>query len=140
MLDRDHHSDDEELLHAEPGLELFTWGRRHIESYVLVPAAIERLLARRPEPGRLDRTIEWHLPAPDDEVACRAVNAKHLLGLKGPLASSFGGEIAPSEIARCMRTDELHPDVLDLYARIRSALELIDPPLEIVRRTQPNSG
>jgi hypothetical protein len=140
VLDRDHHLDDDELLQAEQGLELFTWGRRHIESYLLVPDAMRRLLARRPDPGRIDRLIDDHLPSPHDEEACRTINAKHLLGHKGALARSFGGQIAPGEIARCMRADELHPDVLDLYARIRSALELSEPPVEVVRRTQQEIG
>jgi hypothetical protein len=136
VLDRDHHTVDDARLLSDPGLELFTWSRRHIESYLLVPAAMRRLLAGRPDPGRLDRLIEDHLPAAHDEEACRAVNAKHLLGHKGPLAIGLGGELAPGEIARCMRTDELHPDVLDLYARIRDALGLNGPPLQVVRRRQ----
>lgn len=140
VLDRDHHADEDELLLSEPGLELFTWSRRHIESYVLVPAAMRRLLARHPDPDRLDRLIGDHLPAAHDEEACRQVNAKHLLGHKGPLAQTLGGGLGPGEIARCMRADELHPDVLDLYARIRDALGLVDSRLEVIRRLQQEQG
>jgi hypothetical protein len=139
VLDRDHHESDDHLLGPEPGLELFTWGRRHIESYVLIPDAMRRLLARRPDPGRFDRLIQDHVPAGSDEEACRAVNAKHLLGHKGPLASTLGGGLPPGEIARCMRADELHQDVLDLYARIRDGLGLTEPQLEVVHRTSPDA-
>jgi hypothetical protein len=140
VLDRDHHGDEGRQRLSEPGLELFTWGRRHIESYVLVPAAIRRLLVGRPDPARVDRLIDDHLPAAHDEEACRAVNAKRLLGQKGPLARSIGGELAPGEIARCMRAEELHPDVLDLYDLIRDALGVSDPQLEVVRRLQQEPG
>ncbi len=57
MLDRDHHLDDDGGdsapgdLAAEPGLELFVWGLRHIESYLLVPSAI-RLASQYPPPLR----------------------------------------------------------------------------------------
>lgn len=135
VLDRDHHGAGEDLLHAEPGLELFTWGRRHIESYVLVPAAIRRLLARGPDAGRFDRLIEDHVPEAHDEEACRRVDAKRLLGHKGPIARGCGRPLSPGDIARCMRADELHPDVMDLFRRILDSLGLAVPaPIEVVRR------
>ena len=63
VLDRDHHG--EALDPAPPGspLEIFTWGRRHIESYVLVPSAIHRLMGPEVDPVRLGRLLDNHLPA-----------------------------------------------------------------------------
>src|SRR5262245_58079194 len=49
------------------GLEVFTWCRRHIESYLLVPAAIER--AARVRDTRLRRLLHEELPAPGNERA-----------------------------------------------------------------------
>ena len=46
VLDRDDGATDPDEAGAEPGLEFFTWRRRHIESYLLVPSAIERTLRR----------------------------------------------------------------------------------------------
>jgi hypothetical protein len=132
--DRDDHDDNERALAAEPGLELFTWRRRHIESYVLVPSAIRRVLESRVDAPQLERLMEDVIPDPDDESACRRVNAKRLLGNKGPLAQSIGHRLSPGQIARAMRADEFHPDVLDLFSRVRTGLGLVEPTFEVVRR------
>jgi hypothetical protein len=137
VLDRDHHDESDELLAAEPGLELFTWTRRHIESYVLVPQAIRRVLENSIDATRLDYLMDDLMPHPEDEPACRKVNAKRLLDHKGPLARGIGRALAPGEIARAMRAEELHPDVLDLFARVRTSLGLAEPSFEVVRRSAP---
>ena len=135
VLDRDHHCADSGAESVdEPGLELFTWRRRHIESYVLVPRAICRALGLAPDDSRADRLLVGHLPDPGDEDAHRRVNAKQLLGSKGPLARRFGHDLSPGGIARCMRADELHADVLELYARIREGLGLGETTPKILRR------
>ena len=54
VLDRDHHVGTPE----HPGnLEFFTWSRRHIESYLLVPEAMCRILPRSKDDGRLERAV-----------------------------------------------------------------------------------
>jgi hypothetical protein len=135
VLDRDHHEEDDAVV-EEPGLELFTWGRRHIESYVMVRSAIARFLAERSEARLAERLVADVIPAVDDEEAHRTLNAKHLLGAKGPLARDLGAALSPGDIARCMRTEELHADVLDLYERIRAGLGLAESELEVVRRSR----
>ncbi len=134
VLDRDHHTESRRIMPAEPGLEFFTWGRRHIESYVLVPDAIRRFLARGSGASRANRLIDDHIPQPDDENAHSSINAKHLLGSKGPLARELGQALSPGAIARCMRAEEFHPDILYLCDRIRSGLGLVEPVCEVVRR------
>ncbi|MCH8891125.1 MAG: hypothetical protein IH827_08620, partial [Myxococcales bacterium] len=70
VLDRDNGSQPPLVDSGAPGLELFTWGRRHIESYLLVPAAIQRTLRRIPDGDRrILRAIEAALPACLGEAA-----------------------------------------------------------------------
>jgi hypothetical protein len=110
-------------------LELFTWSRRHIESYLLVPEAIRRALGTR-ERG-LDRLLREEIPPPDDEAALGAVDAKRLLDRRGPLARLLGRPIDPGRVARAMRADEIHPEVHALLWRIASGLGL-EPPTPVV--------
>jgi len=143
VLDRDHHSIDQAAdtagLLAEPGLELFTWRRRHIESYVLVRDAIQRVVSDHPDREWLDRLIEQHVPPASDEVACSGLDAKRLLGAKGALARELGHVVSPAAVARSMRPEELHSDVLELFERIRGALGLGGDGLQIVKRS-PRGG
>ena len=139
VLDRDHHAETPDPALPESPLEIFTWGRRHIESYVLVPSAIRRLMGPEVDAARFRRLMDDHLPALEDEEACRRVDAKRLLRRNGPLAREAGREISPAAIARCMRADEFHSDVVDLYRRIERALGLASAPLEVVRRGQRKS-
>ncbi len=135
VLDRDHHRDADHVIEGEPGLEFFTWSRRHIESYVLVPDAIRRFVGREQDAApRADRLIVDHVPAPSDEAAHRGLDAKRLLGNKGPFARAMGSPLSPAGIARCMRAEELHPDVIDLYDRIRDGLGMRERHCEVVRR------
>jgi hypothetical protein len=133
VLDRDGNQTPEPA--TEPGLELFTWSRRHIESYLLVPDAIRRGLGIRDHDGHFDRLMRAHLPALDDEGALRELDAKQLLGRKGPLARLLSRPVSPGRIARAMRLEELHPDVRALFARIQSGLGLVDSePVVMVRQ------
>ena len=67
VLDRDdQHVREEGTLEA--GLEVFTWGRRHIESYVMVRSAIARVLNPTSHDPQLDRLIAQWVPADDDEA------------------------------------------------------------------------
>ena len=121
VLDRDHHTEWGEGATNEPGLEVFVWARRHIESYLMVPSAIRRALRGVLDPRVLDSWIEEHVPSPEDEVAGRSVNAKRILGSKGELARRLGAGVCPAAVARAMKLEEFHPDIFALYERIREA-------------------
>jgi hypothetical protein len=124
VLDRDGDGTPEPA--SEPGLEFFTWSRRHIESYLLVPDAIRRGLGIREHDGHFDRLMRAHFPPLDDEKALRDLDAKQLLGRKGPLARFLSRPIAPGRIARAMRSEEIHPEVRALFARIQNGLGLVE--------------
>jgi hypothetical protein len=130
VLDRDHHEVEAELeetfapaLAADPsagGLELFIWSLRHIESYLLVPAAIRRVLGVAEDDPRVDHA----LAASRAEVAVGPVDgaedphAKRILGSGGALSEALGQTLPPGAIARAMRREDLHDDVYALFARI----------------------
>lgn len=120
VLDRD----DEPAASAEgaAGLEFFTWSRRHIESYLLVPDAIRRAIRARPDDPRVGRVLDRHLPHPDDEAALRSIDAKKLLSAQGALAKAFGRPVAPGRLAREMHAGEHHDDIRALFDRMRHAL------------------
>jgi hypothetical protein len=104
------------------GLELFVWSRRHIESYLLVPAAILRALRLPEHDGRVARLLRRHLPESADEGALRDLDAKRLLAATGPLARELGRPLALGRVARAMRADERHHDVVGLITRLREKL------------------
>ena len=123
VLDRDDGSAPSEPDPSVPGLEFFTWSRRHIESYLLVPAAIRRALQLRQADARIDRVLRDHLPAAGDEIAYRALDAKRLLGSNGVLPRALGCSIPLGQVARATRAEELHADVHALFVRLRGELE-----------------
>ncbi len=135
VLDRDHHDPDGDDALLEP-LELFTWPRRHIESYVLVPAAIRRAAGCAPADVRVDRVLAEHLSGGADRDAYVDVDAKRLLAAKGPIARALGQPVSTADIARCMRIDELHGDVMDVLDRVASALGQRGSEPEIVVRSR----
>ena len=123
VLDRDDHHDDSPTPRTlEPGLELFIWSQRHIESYLLVPAAIRRIARHAPDDRTLLAWIEGYEEASlrGDTSPGRRVgpHAKRMLGVGGALGESLGVELRAGEIAKAMRRDELHADVHALFARI----------------------
>ncbi len=120
VLDRDEH--EPPASPSTPGLDFFTWSRRHIESYLLVPDAIRRSLPRRFNDGRIDRFFRDHFPENDDEATLRGFDAKRLLAKDGPLARSVGRPIHASRIARQMHRGEFHPDILTLFDLLRRNL------------------
>lgn len=151
VLDRDDHregpsaSEPERLL--APGLELFVWSLRHIESYLLVPAAIRRVAPHAPDDGTLQAWISGESsPAGRDERANggarrpanahNAPHAKRLLGAGGALSEALGTALRPGELARAMRRDELHADVHELFARIAAlrGIAVVGEPQVVVRR------
>lgn len=121
VLDRDGGRDAQP--ESQPGLDFFTWSRRHIESYLLVPEAIRRVLGRKDDAARVDRLLRRHLPSGDDEEIYRAVDAKRLLGPGGLLPRALGQRIDLAGVARATREPELHGDVHALFARLREELE-----------------
>ena len=122
ILDRDDGSALAVAEGEEPGLEFFTWGRRHIESYLLVAPAIRRALRLPGEDSRVERALREHLPASGDEVGWRELDAKRLLAAGGSLARALGAPLRPTAIARSMRSGELHADVLECMERLRAVL------------------
>ncbi len=133
VLDRDGESGALRLADEEPGLDFFTWRRRHIESYLLVPEAIRRS-ARTPADLRVVRSLRELLPPADDEAALADLDAKRLLARHGPLDQLLGS-LPPSRIARAMRAEELHPDVRDLLDRVRAGLGLPEAVLRVTLRS-----
>jgi hypothetical protein len=106
----------------EPALEFFVWGRRHIESYLLVAAAIVRALGLPERDRRVERTLHGLVPAEGDEAGWRDLDAKRLLAPGGSLPRALGVALPPAAIARSMRPAELHADVVDCFDRVRAAL------------------
>ncbi|MDH3686141.1 MAG: hypothetical protein OEP95_07935 [Myxococcales bacterium] len=132
VLDGDDFGSNEDPREVS-GLEWFVWRRRHIESYLLVPDAIERALRNREvQVGPVFREAEVPLA---DERLLASFDAKAFLGARGPLALA-GGAVPPGRIARAMRPDELHPDVQALLGRISQGLGVIEP-LVAVRSATP---
>jgi hypothetical protein len=127
VLDRDDGGAYEPSCDGEDGLEFFTWSRRHIESYLLVPSALQRALCLGDRAGSLDRILGEHLPAPGDEVAFGNVDAKRFLGPNGVLPRALGRPIPLGGVARATREAELHPDVHALFDRLRGLLVTTAP-------------
>jgi len=128
VLDRDHENEPPPADSGVPGLELFTWGRRHIESYLLVPAAIQRTLRMIPDGDRrIRRAIDAALLGSVDEAAYGQIDAKRLLGRNGELPRVVGQPISVQRVARATRVEELHPDVHRLFDRLREGLGISHP-------------
>ncbi len=106
----------------EPGLQFFTWSRRHIESYLLVPSAIRRSVRQPADASRVERILRRHLPSQGDEAAYRRIDAKRLLGPEGVINRAIRRPLAPGRIARAMHQREFHPDIHDLLGMLRVAL------------------
>ncbi|MGH0036270.1 MAG: hypothetical protein ACQGVK_14685 [Myxococcota bacterium] len=140
VLDRDHgahaplESDSD-----RPGLEFYTWSRRHIESYLLVPSAIRRALRLDPHDSRVDRLFREHVPSAEDEEAMAGVDAKRLLDARGPLARGLGLPLGPGRIARAMQASELHRDVLECLERLRDVAGIPVTQQEFVGRSRRDS-
>ncbi len=96
------------------GLELFVWPRRHIESYLLVPGAVRRALRLPAKNRQVEDYFVRQLPGLADEDAFREFDAKALFGARGSLAERFGRSISSGQVARAMRAEELHADVVRL--------------------------
>jgi transposase InsO family protein len=140
VLDRDDGDHASPPDPSEPGLEFFTWGRRHIESYLLVPEAIRRVLCLARDDSRIDRKLNELLPLATDESVYRQVDAKRLLGTHGALPRALGRSISLQGVARATRSDELHADVHRLFGRFREAMGVTPNPELAMARETPQGG
>ena len=122
VLDRDGIAAPVSRQAPPPGFEFFMWPRRQIESYLLVPTAIQRCMGLNRRDPRLRRRLGELLPEPSDEVALRDLDAKRLLAPKGALSREMGVPISPAGIARNMNRSDLHGDILGLLDRLRQAV------------------
>jgi hypothetical protein len=127
VLDRDDGAAADAAVDEEPALEFFTWGRRHIESYLLVATAIGRALRLPERDLRVERALRGHVPPEGDEAGWRDLDAKRLLAPGGALPRALGVALRPAAIARSMRPAELHADVFECFARLRGALGIREP-------------
>lgn len=122
VLDRDGDATPPPPRIDEPGLGFFVWGRRHIESYLLVPDAIRRSLRLPRGDSRLEQFFRLELPKPGDESAMRRLDAKALFARHGPLSTLLGRPVRPPRVARAMQEQELHRDVVELLDLLREGL------------------
>ncbi len=122
VLDRDADGAPPPPSVAEPGLDFFTWSRRHIESYLLVPGAIRRSLKLPASDARVERFFRAELPATEEGLG--ALDAKPLFAYRGEFERLLGRAVRPVHVARAMHVGEIHADVLDLLARVRGGLGL----------------
>jgi hypothetical protein len=124
ILDRDNPRSGapDEILPQEPQLDFVVWGRRHIESYLVVPAAIRRCLKHKADASALDRFSASFLPTEGDEEVFGSFDAKHLLAGPGPIARTFGHPLRPREIVRRMFPNEIHPDVRQVLTMVNAGI------------------
>lgn len=120
VLDRDAEGAPRPRAVEEPGLEFFTWGRRHIESYLLVPAAIARSLRLPGDDTRIERFFRSEMPR--DESGLGAIDAKSLFAFQGEFQRLLGRPVRPVQVARAMFAGEIHADVRALLARVRAGV------------------
>lgn len=129
VLDRDADESSAESgidANAEPGLEFYTWRRRHIESYLLIPSAIERALRIQNSDLSIERALRDHVPPDASEEVFQALDAKRLLAPGGPLARAIGRPLSLTKVARATRENELHADVHECFARLKAGLGVVD--------------
>ena len=136
----------------EVGLEVFVWTLRHIESYLLVPEAIRRMLGLEPDDRRVERSLAAFsstskgrgFPSPRGSsqsvdvarsIHKEELHAKRFLGSGGSLSEALGTELRAGEIARAMRPEEIHDDVRSLFDRIGALSGIATKGPEVVIRS-----
>lgn len=118
VLDRDGQAVDAAADPSE-GLEFFTWPRRHIESYLLVPPAMRRCMRMAPQDPRVGPLL-GDLLRNGSEEELRELDAKRLLESKSAQARELGASLSPTKIAGYMNRSDLHGDVLSLLERLKT--------------------
>ena len=113
------------------------WKRRHIESYLLVPAAIRRCIERDTGHPDVDRFLADHLPDMSNDAALREFDAKQLLGNKGPISRTFSRPIRPRDIVHCMSPDDIHSDIREFFQCVLDTLSPESAPPERSREDKP---
>lgn len=137
VLDRDHHEHEAPGAHVasdEAGLEVFVWSLRHIESYLLVPAALRRVLRVAVDDPRVERALADEVDRTGIESGADSLHAKRILGAGGSLSEALGTELRAGDIARAMRREDLHDDVRALLTRIGSLSGTVPKGPEVVVR------
>lgn len=132
LLDRDCAEDDALPEDSPSGLEFFVWPRRHIESYLLVPDAVCRAVKRSPGDSRVLRAFDRLVPEASDGPALRAFDAKALFAPQSPLVEALSEPVSPTHVARAMRADEFHADVLALLDRVARGAGLVTEVVRVV--------
>lgn len=142
VLDRDDHAQTASTQRDE-GLDIFIWSLRHIESYLLVPAAIRRMLRLAADDRTVERFIETNASDGAVDVSTNpntantargSLDAKRLLGAGGSLSRALGAELRAGDIARAMRIEDLHGDVRRLFDQIGRLSGLaVDGPEVVIR-------
>ncbi|MFP6656191.1 MAG: hypothetical protein VCB25_11235 [Myxococcota bacterium] len=126
-----------DLMTTEAGLEIFVWSLRHIESYLLVPEAIRRMLRLGADDQRVERLIGANAASARsavEDTPHATPHAKRILGPGGALSEALGTELHAGEIARAMRSEEFHADVRTLFDRIGTLSGLSAKAPEVVIR------
>jgi hypothetical protein len=127
-----------DVMTTEAGLEIFVWSLRHIESYLLVPEAIRRMLGLDADDRRVERSIEASAAlakSVGEGTGQATLHAKRILGCGGALSEALGAELRAGEIARAMRPEEFHGDVRRLFDRIGTLSGLSAKAPEVVIRS-----
>jgi hypothetical protein len=149
-MDRSRSAGASNPIARDAGLEVFVWSLRHIESYLLVPVAIRRMLRLAAD----DRTVENFIEvnsindvdtgdAGENEARARSttrvpgsLHAKRVLGAGGLLSEALGAELRAGDIARAMRIEDLHGDVHELFDRIGALSGVaVKGPEVVIRRS-----
>ena len=124
VLDRDDPTSVPDIYPEQDRLEFVVWNRRQIESYLLVPGAIQRCVGNGRDAAKVERVLESALPAPENEHGFREVDAKRLLGARGPIANILGRPLRARDIVRNMSPVDIHEDVKDVLGRVRDRIEV----------------
>jgi hypothetical protein len=122
ILDRDDPESCRNDFPDEPGLDFVIWKRRQIESYLLIPRAIQGCCRSSKDVAALGQLLDALIPDPGDEGSMQILDAKRVLAPKGPIARLVGRPLRAREIVRSMSPLEIHPDVRSVLAEIRDRL------------------
>uniref|UniRef100_UPI00260CC0FF AAA family ATPase n=1 Tax=Rhodoblastus sp. TaxID=1962975 RepID=UPI00260CC0FF len=129
---------DKSVNHSETKLRLRVWRRRHIENYLLWPAAIARA-ARCSVQEVKDLLAEHGLVVPQDftsrGVAHAMLDARGKeLTQKGDRSIKGAFSVTPADIAKAMTAEEIADDIKGL---IQELVEMCAPPAQTARAVSP---